>query len=135
MSVEIRLDGWTASDAQVGEILPADREQGRSRVEIVRIDPDGTPIGVPTRRRVKAGLPAHDPETDRIRVEDARIADRMAAHDAAHPVVVVSGYDYDPNNPMGWSRAQHDAWVAEQKRIAAMPRELSPREAWGTSDW
>lgn len=68
----MRLEGAVASQFPIGTIVPADREQGTPRLLVVSIDPDGTPVGEPTRRRGPRP-PASDPRI---------IAEQKAAYQA-----------------------------------------------------
>lgn len=79
----MRMEGAIASDFPIGTIVPADREQGTPRLLVVSIDPDGTPVGEPTRKRAAkpAGpKPAQIAESARLRADYDRWATDQRAH-------------------------------------------------------
>lgn len=79
---EIRMVGATASNYPIGTIVRADREQGTPRLLVVRIDPDGTPVGVPTKKREKK---PPLPSSEFLAAEAARLARQAAENPGPYP--------------------------------------------------
>ncbi len=77
------MEGATASDFPVGTIVPANREAVIPRMIVVSIEPDGTPVGEPTRKRAAKSTgptPAQIAESARLQAD----YDRWAADQRAH---------------------------------------------------
>lgn len=99
----MRLEGLLAADLPIGTIIPADREQGTPRLLVVRIDPDGTPVGEPTRKRAPKPIgptPEQIAESARLRADYERwAADKRARSESVH---MADGGDMGSLRDMDW---------------------------------